>query len=66
MHSISPEQGLSVSGRMTHQNSAGTLLLVLDSEIEGRQFRRVLQDALLASHRSGQFSKKAATLRPSP
>ncbi|MGE5374441.1 MAG: hypothetical protein ACM3XO_05235 [Bacteroidota bacterium] len=60
-YSISPDQGLSVSGRTTRRTNPETLFLVLDSEAEGRQFRRVLQDALLASRRSGRFSKKAAS-----
>jgi len=63
-YSISPEQGLMVSGRYTHQNSTGTLFLVLDSEAEGRQFRRILQEALQASRRPEQFLKKAVSLHP--
>ena len=48
-YSISPDQGLSVSGRHTHKNRKGVTFIVLDSGIEGRKFRRVLQKALQAS-----------------
>ena len=58
-YSISPDQGLHVSGRYTRKNSTGNLFIVLDSEADGRKFRRILQGALLASRRSGRFSQKA-------
>jgi hypothetical protein len=58
-YNISSDQGLRVSGRQTRKNSRGTTFLVLDAEAEGRQFRQVLQEALLASRRSGRFSRSS-------
>lgn len=52
-YGISPEQGLSISGRHTHQDRRGATFIVLDSGMESRKFRRVLQKALLASRGSG-------------
>jgi hypothetical protein len=60
-YSIFPDDGLQVSGRYTHKNSTGNTFLVLDSEAEGRMFRQVLQEALLASQRSRRYSRKAAS-----
>ena len=52
-YSISPDDGLCVSGHLTHKTRKSATFIVLDSGVEGRKFRRVLQKALLASRRPG-------------
>ena len=48
-YSISPDQGLNVTGRYTNKNRTGMTFIVLDSDTSGQKFRNVLQEALLAS-----------------
>ena len=48
-YSIGLDQGLIVTGRYTNGNQNGPTLIMLDSGAEGQKFRRVLQEALLAS-----------------
>ena len=60
-YSISPDQGLHVSGHFTHENSIRTMFVLLDFEAEGRKFLRVLREALLASRGSERISQKVAS-----
>lgn len=48
-YSISPDQGLNVTGRYTNKNRTGITFIVLDSDTNGQKFRNVLQEALQAS-----------------
>ena len=51
-YSITPDQGLNVTGRYTDKNRTGITFIMLDSEAEGQRFRRVLKEALLVSRGS--------------
>ena len=48
-YSISPDQGLNITGRYTNKNRTGITFIVLDSDTSGQKFRNVLQEALQAS-----------------
>ena len=48
-YSITPDQGLNVTGRYTDKNRTGITFIMLDSEEDGQRFRRVLKEALLVS-----------------
>ena len=48
-YTISPDQGLNVTGRYTNQDTTGPSFIVLDSGVVGQKFRKVLKRALLAS-----------------
>jgi hypothetical protein len=45
-YSITPDQGLNITGRYTDKNKTGITFIVLDSEAEGQKFREVLKQAL--------------------
>ena len=45
-YAISPDQGLNITGRYTDKNKTGITFIVLDSEVDGQEFRRVLKEAL--------------------
>lgn len=48
-YSITPDQGLNVTGRYTDKNKTGITFIMLDSEADGQRFRKVLKEALLVS-----------------
>lgn len=45
-YTISPDQGLNITGRYTDKNKTGITFIVLDSELDGQEFRRALKEAL--------------------
>jgi hypothetical protein len=48
-YTISPDQGLNVTGRYTNKDTTGLRFILLDSGMVGQRFRRILKRALLAS-----------------
>jgi hypothetical protein len=48
-YTISPDQGLNVTGHCTNDDTSELRFIVLDSGIVGQKFRRVLRRALAAS-----------------
>jgi hypothetical protein len=48
-YTISPDQGLNVTGLYTSNDTAGLRFIVLDAGPVGQKFRKVLKRALLAS-----------------
>lgn len=51
-YSITPDQGLNITGRYTNKNRTGITFIVLDSEPDGLKFREVLDEARNISQRS--------------
>ncbi len=51
-YSITPDQGLNITGRYTNKNRTGITFIVLDSEPDGLKFREILEEALVISQRS--------------
>lgn len=51
-YSITPDEGLNVTGRYTDKNKTGITLIMLDSEADGQRFRQVLKEALRVSRGS--------------
>ncbi|MCI0550031.1 MAG: hypothetical protein L0287_03675 [Anaerolineae bacterium] len=45
-YTISPDQGLNITGRYTDKNRTGITFIVLSSESAGQKFRQVLEEAL--------------------
>ena len=45
-YTISPDQGLNITGRYTDKNKTGITFIVLSSEPDGQKFRQVLEEAL--------------------
>jgi hypothetical protein len=45
-YTITPDQGLNITGRYTDKNKTGITFIVLDFEPAGQKFRKVLEEAL--------------------
>ena len=41
-----PDEGLNITGRYTDKNRTGIIFIGLDTDIEGRKFRQVLEQAI--------------------
>jgi hypothetical protein len=45
-YSITPAQGLNITGRYTDKNKTGITFIVLEAEADGQKFREVLNEAM--------------------
>jgi hypothetical protein len=45
-YTITPDQGLNITGRYTDKNKTGITFIELDTEADGQKFRHVLKEAL--------------------
>jgi len=53
-YSVTPDQGLNVTGRYTNKNRTGITFIMLDCEPDGLRFRKVLEEAMNVSQRSNK------------